>query len=210
MFLKKENTMKKEEIVALGITDEIADKVVAMAAEELKGFIPKSRFDEINEAKKNAEALVKERDGQLETLKKEAGASEGLLKKIEELEATNKSNQEAYEDKIKNLTFDAAIREKLTDTKYADLLMSKFDRTKLTIDSNGAVTGIDEQLTGIKSAYKDLFTPVITGRGEPDNHGSLGSGNLKKADLEKAASDMSLSFAERIAARNALFNFKED
>lgn len=202
--------MKKDEIVALGVNEELAQKIADASAEELKGFIPKVRFDEINEAKKTAEALVKERDGQLEALKKEAGASEELLKKISELEATNKTNQAAYEDKIKNMTFDAAIREKLADTKYADLLMTKFDREKLAIDSNGAVTGIDEQLTGIKTAYKDLFTPAVSGRGEGSQHGSLGGGTAKRADLEKTANDANIPFAQRIAARNALFNLKED
>lgn len=203
--------MKKEEIVALGIADEAAEKIMAMAAEELKGYIPKARFDEINEAKKSAEALVKERDGQLTELKKAAGASEELKKQIEELENTNRSNQAAYEDKIKNLTIDAAIKEKLNDTKYADLLIGKFDRTKLAVNSDGTVTGIDEQLTGIKTTYKDLFTPGLSGRGEPGNPGSLGGGSAtKRAELEKAVNNMALPLSERIAAKNALFNLKED
>lgn len=206
--------MKKEDIVAIGVAEAIAEKIAAASAEELKGFIPKARFDEVNEAKKNAEALVKERDSQLTELKKTAGASEELLKKIGELEASNKEAAKAYEERIKDMTLDAAIKEKLTGTQYADLLLPKVDRSKLSIAADGTVTGLDDQITGIKTQYKDLFAPGVSGRGEGSQHGSIGSGAgtpaAKRAELEKTAADLSLPLATRIAAKNQLFNFKED
>ena len=45
--------MKKEEFVKLGIDEELAKKAEAASQEELKGFIPKARFDEVNIEKKN-------------------------------------------------------------------------------------------------------------------------------------------------------------
>lgn len=202
--------MKKEEIVALGIADDIAEKVANMSAEELKGYIPKARFDEVNEAKKNAEALVKERDGQLQELKKAAGASDELNKRIDELQAANKATAAEYEQKIKDMKIDSAIKEKLTGTQYVDLLLPKVDRTKITVSSDGTIAGIDEQITGLKDQYKDLFTPGVSGRGEGSKHGSLGGSPAKRAELEKAVNDTTLPLAERIAARNELFNLKED
>lgn len=41
-----EITTKKEEFVKLGLDEETAAKCEAASAEELKGFIPKARFDE--------------------------------------------------------------------------------------------------------------------------------------------------------------------
>ena len=61
--------MKKEEFVKLGIDEETAKKLEAASAEELKGYIPKARFDEVNDEKKKLQADVKKRDEQLETLK---------------------------------------------------------------------------------------------------------------------------------------------
>lgn len=78
--------MNKEQFVALGLTEELATKAATASAEELKGFVPKARFDEVNDAKKQAE---KDRDsvgGQLEELKKSAGASEELKTQIEKLQ----------------------------------------------------------------------------------------------------------------------------
>ena len=68
--------MKKEELVKLGLTEEDAEKVAKASEEELKGFVPKSRFDEVNEARKHAEDSVKERDKQIEGLKESAGDAE--------------------------------------------------------------------------------------------------------------------------------------
>lgn len=202
--------MKKDELVALGVTEEVADKIINLAAEELKGYIPKARFDEVNDAKKTAEALIKERDGQLEELKKSAGASDDLKAKIAELENKNTESVKAYEARIRDLTIDSALKAKLAGTKYADLLIGKFDREKIVVGADGTVTGIDEQLAGIKTTYKDLFTPSLSGRGEPDNHGSLSGGTGKRAELEKIQNDPSVPLVQRIAAKNALLNLKED
>ena len=46
--------MKKDELIKLGLTEELAAKVESASAEELKGFIPKSRFDEVNTDLKRA------------------------------------------------------------------------------------------------------------------------------------------------------------
>ena len=52
--------MKKEEFVALGISAELAEKAASASAEELKGYVPKSRFDEVNEEKKNLQRSIQE------------------------------------------------------------------------------------------------------------------------------------------------------
>ncbi|HHT03012.1 MAG TPA: hypothetical protein GX005_01660, partial [Bacteroidales bacterium] len=56
-----------------------------------------------------------------------------------------------------------------------DLLETKFDKAKLSITEDGTIFGIDEQLTSIKEAYKDLFTPAVVGR-EPNNTGGTPPG----------------------------------
>ncbi len=81
--------MKKEEIIALGIDAELAQKVADASAEELKGYVPKARFDEVNEAKKKAEEMISERDNQLEKLKKSAGDNEELKNQIAAFQQKN-------------------------------------------------------------------------------------------------------------------------
>ena len=167
--------MKKEQLLELGLTDEQADKVLNLHKEVLAGFIPKARFDEVNETKKELEQQIQERDNQLKELQKKAKGNEELEKRIQELQEANKATKEQYEAKIKDMTITAAIQSKLTDAKYPDLLLTKFDRSKLSIAEDGTVLGIDEQLTALKEQYKDLFKPDLKGR-EPNNIGGTPPG----------------------------------
>ena len=162
--------MKKEQLLELGLTEEQADMVRNMHKEVLTGFIPKARFDEVNETKKELEQQIQERDEQLKELQKKAKGNEELEKRILELQEANKATKEQYEAKIKDMTITAAIQSKLTDAKYPDLLLAKFDRAKLSIAEDGTVLGVDEQLAVLKEQYKDLFKPDVKGK-EPVNIG---------------------------------------
>lgn len=155
--------MKKEDLIAMGLTEEQANKVLEAYTESLKGFIPKARFDEVNDAKKDLEQQLKDRDKQLDDLSKKVKDNEELSKQIKDLQDANKATRDQYEAKINDMKIEAAIRDKLTDTKYPDLLITKFDKSKLVVGADGTVSGIDEQLTGLKEIYKDLFTPDVKG-----------------------------------------------
>ena len=162
--------MKKEQLLGIGLTEEQADKVLSLHKEVLSGFIPKARFDEVNETKKELEQQIKDRDEQLKDLQEKVKGNEELEKTIKELQEANEATKEQYEAKIKDMAITAAIQSKLTDAKYPDLLLTKFDRSKLSIAEDGTVLGIDEQLTALKEQYKDLFKPDVKGK-EPVNIG---------------------------------------
>jgi DNA gyrase/topoisomerase IV subunit A len=60
--------------------------------------------------------------------------------------------------KIADMIITSAIHIELADAKYPELLIDKFDKTKLSINSDGIVEGIDEQLVTLKDTYTELFT----------------------------------------------------
>lgn len=157
--------MTLEQLIALGLSEEIAKKVLAAYEAAIKDkFVPIARFNEVNEAKKQADETIKERDKQLKELAEKAKGNDELTKQIKELQDANEAAKKDYEAKIKDLAITSAIQSKLTDTKYPELLVTKFDRSKLSVAANGTVLGIDEQLKTIKEQYKDLFVPPVTGR----------------------------------------------
>ncbi|MCI5996565.1 MAG: phage scaffolding protein [Blautia sp.] len=62
--------MKKEDLIAMGLTEEQAKQVM----ESLDGdFVTKTRFNELNEENKTLKQSVSDRDKQLENLKKSSG-----------------------------------------------------------------------------------------------------------------------------------------
>ena len=164
--------MKKEELVKLGLTEEDADKVAKASEEELKGFVPKSRFDEVNEAKKHAEESVKERDKQIEGLKSSAGDAEKLKQQIEQLQKDNKEKDSLHASEIKNLKIDnaaesALLAAKCKNTKAAKALL---DLSKAELDENGTVKGIAEQVKSLTEADDSKF--LFESSGKPKMKGA--------------------------------------
>lgn len=153
--------MKKEDLMKIeGMTEELAVKVAEASAEELKDFIPKSRFDEVNEAKKNAEALVKDRDKQLEDVKKSTGDNEELKKQIEQLQEDNKVAKQKYESDIKKMQIDNAVQSALKDAgaKNTTALMALLkDLDKAEISDDGTVKGLAEQIKALQESDSYLF-----------------------------------------------------
>lgn len=157
--------MNKDQFIALGLTDEQAEKAAAASQDELKSFVPKARFDEVNGAKKTAEDTLKERDKQLETLSKDAGASEDLKKQIETLTAANKEAADKHAADLKELTVSNAIKTALAGKVHDDALVAGlFDREKLVLDGD-KIVGLDDQLKGLQESKAFLFKQEDKGGG---------------------------------------------
>lgn len=71
--------MTKDDLVALGLTEELAKKV---AAQLEQSYVAKEQLQEIEAELTAAKATIKERDGQLETLKKASGDADELKAQI--------------------------------------------------------------------------------------------------------------------------------
>ena len=152
--------MRKEEFVKLGIDEEIAKKLETASQEELKGYVPKTRFDEVNNAKNTAEALVKERDGQLEALKNSTGDVETMKKQIEDLQKANNEAAKAHAAEIKQLKIDNAIESALTGAKAKNNIAVKAllkDLDKAELADDGTVKGLAEQIQALQKSDAYLF-----------------------------------------------------
>ena len=133
--------------------------------EELKSFIPKARFDEVNNEKKKLELDVRDRDGQLETLKNSSGDVNELKKQIETLQNDNKTKDEAHAAEIKKLKTDNAVKSALVNAKakneVAVMALLK-DLDKAEFNDDGTIKGLDEQITAIKKSDAYLFETTET------------------------------------------------
>ena len=118
--------------------------------------VPKEQYNTTAEAKKQLEKDVKERDKQLEDLKK-AGSVEDLKKQLEDVQEANKTAKKEYDTTIANMKYDSAIEKALNGALHPDLMSLKIDKTKLKIKEDGTVEGLDEQVNALKETYKDLF-----------------------------------------------------
>lgn len=150
--------MTREQIIELGVPEDMADKVAQASQTELKSYIPKSRFDEVNEAKKQAEKDIKARDTQLESLKKDAGTSEELKKQIEQLQTENKTKDEQYQKDLNDLKLSNAIKLSITGkAQDEDLVAGLIDKSKLILGEDGKITGLEEQMKSLQESKAFLF-----------------------------------------------------
>lgn len=153
--------MKKEELTNLGLSDEQAEKVIALHKSELDGsYIPKSRFDEVNEKFKNAEKTVSERDKQLETLKKSSGDNEELKKQIEQLQKDNADQKKAHEAEIAKIQLDNAINSALTGAGAKNIVAVRAvlgDTSKMKLSDKGEVEGLADAIKAIQKSDAYLF-----------------------------------------------------
>lgn len=191
--------MKKEEFVKLGVEEELAKKLEEASLEELKGFIPKARFDEVNNAKNTAEALVKERDGQLETLKNSTDNVDELKKKIENLQKDNKAKDDAHAAEIKQLKVDNAVESALLSAKAKNsvavkALLKDLDKAELLED--GTIKGLAEQIEALRKSDEYLFEAKETKKlkgaepGESGNDEGDGKVDVSKMTYSELAAYM--------------------
>lgn len=122
-------------------------------------FIPKSRFDEVNNQIKDYKQQLEERDNQLEELKKQSGDSQELQQKIQELQQQNEQVKTEYEQKLQEQQFDHTLENSLKDAKARNprAVKALLDTDTLKLDNEGNIKGLDEQLKNLQENEPYLF-----------------------------------------------------
>ena len=141
--------MKKEDLIAKGLTEEQAQAVLDVWNETLKGFVPKERFDEVN-------GKLKEANTTIDTLKKGNADNEELQKQVKEykekvtiLEATAANTRKEY-----------ALKDKLKEAGVVDadyIIYKQGGLDKFTFDKEGNPVGIDDVVKPLKESSPHLF-----------------------------------------------------
>lgn len=198
--------MKKEEFVKLGVAEELAAKLESVSQDEMKGFIPKSRFDEVNNEKKKLEKDVADRDGQLETLKNSAGDLEALKQQIADLQNENQAKADAHAAEIRQLKVDNAIEAALVsakakNTKAAKVLLDGLDKAEFGED--GSIKGLAEQIAALRKSDSYLFEAEETRQFKGAKPGSAenGPGGKETDTSGMTYSEMAAYLAENPGAK---------
>lgn len=144
-------------------------------------YVPKARFNEVNEEKNTLKKTVTERDGQLEELKKASGNSEELKKQIETLQESNKKSVADYEEQLKTLRLSTAIKLAITDAQDVDIVESLIKKDQLVYGEDGKVAGLSEQVKTLKKEKPFLFK-MEKAQGYNPNAGSEPKVNPFKKD----------------------------
>lgn len=172
--------MTLEELLkAQGFTDEQISAILkAMRENKIYTTMEEKieeRYAKLKIERDDLKVKLEAADKTIEDLKVANKDNDTLQTTIKAHETTIATMKTDYENKIREMSIQSAIRNKLTDTKYPELLETKFDKAKLSVSEDGTVLGIDEQLASIKEQYKDLFAPEVEGK-DPFNKTKTPSG----------------------------------
>ncbi len=206
--------MTRKFLEDMGLTKEQVDSILDENSQDIgkaKGDLDKIQT-ELNTANTEIGTLkttLKERDGQLETLKNSKDDVEGLKQQIITLQTDNKNKDQAHAAEIKKLKVDAAVTTALTAAKAKNIVAVKAllkDLDKAELLEDGSIKGLSEQIDALVKAEDSKFlfdtdTKKTKFRGtEPGQSGNDdGDG---KADFSKMTySEMAAYLAEHPDAK---------
>jgi len=157
--------MKKEQLLALGFTEEQVTNILKLYKEAIDGnYVAKHRFDEVNGELKTSKEQVAERDKQIKELKKFEGDNKALQEKIETLETENKEKDKLHQENFalerkKNAIKLALLEDENGKPHDVEMVMGLFNLEQVLIDeATGKITsGYKEQNDTIRKEKAFLF-----------------------------------------------------
>lgn len=155
--------MKKEAWLDMGLTEEQAAQAAAAVAEELRGFIPKSRFDEVLEERNALRAACEQERARLAAVEDAAAEREDLARQVAELQAEAVRQRDAHAAQLQTMAVDNALRLALADAHDPALAAGLIDRTALLPADDGSIDGLEEQVRALREAKPFLFRETGAG-----------------------------------------------
>ena len=197
--------MKKEQLVAAGLSEEQAANVLKLYKDTIDGqFIPKHRFDEVNNELKTTKEQLTDRDKQIEDLKKFEGDTKELTDKIKELEEANKAKDAEYKanltlEKKKNALRTNLLEDETGKPHDVDMVMGLFNLDNIVLDeTTGKITsGYKEQSESIRKEKTFLFEAKTD---PTKNPGWKPKGNDPKDGEGGTGPDTSEAYGKSLAA----------
>lgn len=179
--------MTKEELAKLGLNDEQITAVLDF----IKGYIPKTRFDEVVEERNGLRTQIAERDKQIEELGKSVGDNQALKDQITQLQEANLKATKDYETNLAQVRLDNAVELALAGAKAKNskAVRALLDLTKSKVGEDGKVDGLDAQIKALQKSDAYLFqaeeppkatTPQIKGLVPTDGQGNPAPKSVKE------------------------------
>lgn len=141
--------MNREELKALGLSDEQIEKVVNSTKEQLNAIT--TERDSLKEQ-------LTERDNQLAELGKKVKDNEELTAEINRLKEENKTATQELQQKLEKQAFDFSLEKALTGAKVKNpkAVKALLDLEKIKLDGE-KLLNLDDQLSALKESDPYLF-----------------------------------------------------
>lgn len=180
-----------------------------------KSFVAREDFNAANEAKKQLEAQIKERDKQLSDLQKATGDNTQLQDTIKTMQEAAKKMQEDHAAELKQLQVDNAVEKSLMGAGAKHLTAAKAllaDFLKdAEVDDAGSVKGLSEAVQKLTEADDTKFLFDLNADGNPKFKGvSPGDSGDGTPDPQKSGFESRLAEARKTNDTLAAIKIKQE
>ena len=140
--------MTKEELLALNLTEEQATAIIEDYG---KNYVSKSQFNEKNEKYKQAKQELETTRSEINKLTESESANETL-------KAAERDSQ--YAKQIRDMQVDNGINSAILQcgVKNPKILTSLLNKEAITLNEDGSISGLQEQIEALKQSDSYLFT----------------------------------------------------
>ncbi len=166
--------MKKEELIALGIDEEVAKNVMALHGRTVTQL--NAQLATVENERDTAKEQLETNQTELDALKKAAEGNEELTTKLEEYQQKLNEAEQSAKTALAEKDKDFAIKLALKEANALDegIVLNLLDRDTIKVTEQG-VQGLNEQLESLKAEKNFLFkqeepaqpTPKIVAGGNP-------------------------------------------
>lgn len=183
--------MQREFLQNLGLSDEQVQAVLVQhgkSTNEIKG-----KLAQAEEQVADLQNQIGDRDKQLKKLEKATGDNQELAQEIDKLRKENEQAAKDYQSKIAKQAKDFAISNALKDAgaKNTKATLALLDMDKVSVDEEGQLSGLSDQLEELQKTDAYLFTPKQEEKQEKSPV-SLFAGGNPSSNIAKDPKNMSL------------------
>lgn len=183
--------MKKDFLAQLGLNEEQAQAVLVQYGKDVTSI--KASNEQLQTQVDELTTQVGDRDKQLKKLEKAAGDNQELAQEIDKLRKENEQAAKDYQSKIAKQAKDFAIGNALRDAgaKNVKATQALLDMDKVSVDEEGQLSGLSDQLEELQKTDAYLFTPKQEEKQEK-RPVSLFAGGNPSSNIAKDPKNMSL------------------
>ena len=147
-------------------------------------WIPKPRFNEVNNKLKATEDKVITYESQIQDYDKLVSTNKELKGNYDSLKEQHTNDLAAKDKEILNVSKRFMVESKLRESgaKHTSLLMKDIDLEKITVE-NDNLLGMDSILEGLKTNYGDMFVTKQTNNNTSQSN-NIGNDNNNDPDNE--------------------------
>lgn len=185
--------MKRDDLKEQGLNETQINFVMSQNGKDINAL--NEKITSLTNERDGLQSQIDDRDNQLNDLKKSVKDNDALKDQIKQLQEDNKTATQKYQDQLASQSKSFKIEGALRDAKAKNIktVLPLIDTDKVSVNKDGSLTGLSEQIDAVKKDNSYLFDAE-----QPKPNISLGSKFNNGTDDNSGSDDIVNNIAQRM------------